>query len=361
LALKRGFIKAVSKTVGIKPYMGKSFINKFWNDFRKEKRTNFKQKLWAYKRGFTSSKLIDYGLNDENYKKFLSDLDYYRLFPLNNVYVKWINDKLTTKYILNKFNEHQPQYFFHVNKGRVIAAIDAPDSEKITTESVVELLKEEGKLAFKPEAGSLGVGFYKVEYNKEFFFVNGQIVDEEGLLELINSLDQYLVTEFILAHNDIDKIYPGIANSIRIMVIKDGDKPAETANAFIRFGTDETKGVDNASAGGLFSIVDIDKGAFKTGYRFVDGELTSYDTHPDTNVPIEGILPHWESIVDKVLEIADYLGQLSWLGFDVVITDDGFKILEINSHQDISWYQYFYPLLEGNPASDFLNKKLFKN
>lgn len=356
--MKRLLIRILSKVLKINPYMMRKSFQVFKDDFKNEKRTSLSQKIWAYRRGFTSSKIIDYGLNEENYKKYLSDLDYYRLFPLNNNYVMWINDKLTTKYVLSKYNDYLPGYYFYIKKGKVLPSIDSVENDKLSVNSIIDLLKTKGSLAFKQESGSLGAGFYKVEYIENIVYVNGEVTDEDKLINLIGSLDGYLVTEFLKAHEVIDNIHPGTANTLRLTVVKDGDQPAQLTNAFIRFGTSETKGVDNASAGGLFSIIDIEEGTFKTGHRFINRELADYDKHPDTNVPIEALLPNWEPIVDKVLEIADYLGQLSWLGFDVVITDDGFKILEINSHQDISWYQHFYPLLEDNPASEFLNKKL---
>jgi hypothetical protein len=49
------------------------------------------------------------------------------------------------------------------------------------------------------------------------------------------------------------------------------------------------------------------------------------------------------------------LSEVRFLGFDIVITEDGFKILEINSHQDISTFQCYYPLLVDNAASPFFN------
>lgn len=359
--MKRLLIRILSKVLKINPYMMRKSFQVFKDDFKNEKRTSLSQKIWAYRRGFTSSKIIDYGLKEENYSKYLSDLDYYRLFPLNNHYVMWINDKLTTKYVLSKYNEHLPGYYFYLKNGDVLPSVDSLPKDELSAHSILDLLKTKGILAFKQESGSLGVGFYKVEYIENVIYVNGEISDEDKLINLIGSLDGYLVTEFLKAHEDIDNIHPGTANTLRLTVIKDGDQPAQLTNAFIRFGTSETKGVDNASAGGLFSIIDIEEGTFKTGHRFINRELVDYDIHPDTNVAIEALIPRWESTVDKVLEVADYIGQLSWLGFDVVITDDGFKILEINSHQDISWYQYYYPLLENNPASGFLKLKLKEN
>ena len=63
--------------------------------------------------------------------------------------------------------------------------------------------------------------------------------------------------------------------------------------------------------------------------------------HPDTNEPVEGMIPNWELIKQKIIEISKYIGQLEYLGFDVVCTPEGFTILEINSHQDLHRYIYY--------------------
>lgn len=357
--MRKIIVKVFSKLLKTKPYMTKKALQVFWSDFKGENRTTFKQKFWAYKRGFASSRIIEYGLKEDNYKSYLSDLNYYRLFPLNNEYRYWINDKLTTKYILSKYNKYQPEYYYHLKDNKVLPIMDSPEHKNLTADSVVCLLKDKGTLALKQESGSLGEGFYKIEYKEKNFFVNNEKASKEELINLINSLDDYLVTEFIVTHKEINKVFPNVANTLRIMVIKDGNNPSQLDQGYIRFGTSRTKVVDNASAGGVFSMIDIKDGSFDGGHRKINGVLEKCDIHPDTQVPIKGTLPNWDFISSKLIEIADYLDELSWMGFDVAITDDGFKILEINSHPNITRYQYFQPLLEGSdPIAEFLNKKL---
>ena len=59
------------------------------------------------------------------------------------------------------------------------------------------------------------------------------------------------------------------------------------------------------------------------------------DHHPDTGTLLEGYLPNWETVKKGVYDISMMIPQLEYLGFDIAITEDGFKILEINIHQDI--------------------------
>ena len=75
--------------------------------------------------------------------------------------------------------------------------------------------------------------------------------------------------------------------------------------------------------------------------------------HPDTQVTVEGEIPGWEQMKAELLRISSYIPQVIYLGYDVVITDDGFKIIEINSHQAIHMIQTRTPLLKDALTRDF--------
>lgn len=197
-----------------------------------------------------------------------------------------------------------------------------------------------------------------MEVSTEEFLVNNQPYSSEELLELIGSLDGYLVTEFIRPHGTIARVYPNVANTIRLMVIKEEDQAAFLANAFIRFGTDQSGGADNAATGVIAAILDLETGQYDKGCLIQAEGVRRIEHHPDTGTRIQGSIPCWASLVDQVLAMTDYLGKLSWLGFDIVVTEDSFKLLEINSHQNVRTIQYFYPLLKNNPATEFLQGKL---
>jgi len=57
-------------------------------------------------------------------------------------------------------------------------------------------------------------------------------------------------------------------------------------------------------------------------------------------------------VLRVIPELCRYISPLEYLGFDVVMTDSGFKILEINTHQDL----HRYPTYNENVHAYFMHK-----
>ena len=83
--------------------------------------------------------------------------------------------------------------------------------------------------------------------------------------------------------------------------------------------------------------------------------ITKVVTHPDTKEKIDGILPNWELVKQKITEIEKYIPGLRWAGYDIAVTQDGFKIIEINSHQGLHRAHLF-----PKEVSEFLSGEISK-
>lgn len=340
---------------GFKTYMANHFAKLLTDDIFDSK-ISFRDKLWAYKHGFLSCRFSNYKMTKENYKDYLSDYDYFKMYPLNGRERIWIDDKLTTKYVFAPFDEFFPAYYFMLRKGKVTGLHNVDFNKEYSIDDVIELLTSSGVLALKMEAASLAIGFYKVEYKNEQFFVNNKEMSRSDIKSFLSELDNYLVMEYITAHNDIRKYYGGATGVLRVMVINEG-KPI-IANAYIRVGS-TTSGVIDAKNGCVISVVDVETGEYgKESFIENGSEFDKIDVHPDSNIPFAGIIPKWDFVKQKVLEMSSYVPNLTYLGFDVCVTEDGLKIYEINSHQGIVLFQLSYPLLKDNPASDFFKSHL---
>lgn len=200
------------------------FKSSFKKDL-KNKKVKLSQKIWCWRRGFLSNKISYYGINEKNYQEYVSDLEFYRLFPLNNRYSKLIDDKLTLKYTLQPFNEYLPEYYYILRKNKVQKIFDCPIKEENTTQAVRNLLRDKKKLAVKLIEGEKGKGFYKFEEKENAIYVNDKLYKEEDFLDFISQLNGYLVTEYIEGNANLERIYSHSLNTVRVMYIRDEGDP----------------------------------------------------------------------------------------------------------------------------------------
>lgn len=343
---------------GYRDFMLRQYMKGIIDDFLHFKNTSIKQKLWSYKRGYYSFRIDQYGLNDKNWKDFLSDRDYNWLCPINNVYQKWIDDKMTYRHVIEPFNYVAPRYYYHImnrdGEQYAIRMIDCPEKYPSTFEGIVDLLKDVGALAVKQSAGEHGDGFFKLSYKNGKYFINHDEVSRNDVIDKLTNLSCfYNVTEFLTMHDDLRHIYPGSVNTIRVMVLNPTGCEPFIANAYMRIGTGSTKMTDNIGYGGVFAKVDLETGKYYGAERLQNHIILPCPNHPDTNVFIEGYLPEWENVKKYLLDICRYFGQLEYLGFDVAISNEGVRILEINKYQDLHRCAFY-----GEEIQNFYKQKI---
>lgn len=341
---------------GYSTYFGPIMIDKFIKDFRYNKDTSIGEKIWCYKRGFISDKKTMFNLNDENYTNYISDVDYYKIHPINKSASKWIDDKLTTAYMLQGFKQYLPKYYFQLQNKSILKLMDCPLNYNGNIDGIIKLLKSQKELAVKQLLGSLGEGFYKLSYDRGLYYINNKESNYDEIERLINELDNYIITEYLNVHDDLGKIFNITPNTLRIMSIYDENEGPKIIGAFIRFGTSKTGMIEHGYLGGICANINLETGEFYDGRILKNNFMEECNIHPDTNISIKGNVPYWDLIKDKLMEISNYMPQVLYMGWDIVVTNDGFKILEINSHQNIDNIQYYQPLYTNKYNKRFFEK-----
>ena len=339
--IRRTFASIVAPK-GLVPYQSTRWISDVARDFRAKTGVPASKKLWAYRHGFLSHRLGQYGITEDNWKGFISDFEYRWLRHINSKYRYWLEDKITLKYVASGFKECFPGYYYytslHDGENRIIPMMDLPHGYGADYESVLRLARERGVVALKPDEGSHGEGFYRLEWDGTGYRLNGAPATEERVRSILSDpSNQYLVTEYIQMHPQLKEIYPDSVNTIRVTVFKADGRTPVIGNAYMRIGSSRTGFVDNLAAGGICASVDIETGRYGNA-KILDGvnqgKLVPCPVHPDTGVAIEGTLPNWELAKEQILGIAAAIPQLEYLGFDVAITEDGIKLPEINRFPD---------------------------
>jgi len=111
--------------------------------------------------------------------------------------------------------------------------------------------------------------------------------------------------------------------------------------------------------GGIIASINMKTG--KMGKAF--GDCCSkysgwHSVHPETGSVIEGsVIPKWEERLKMIMEYFDSLSWLEYAGPDIVLTDTGFLVLEINSLPGIHIVQRDKPFMADNGLRRFFLSK----
>ena len=350
----------------------KMFVKKLSDD---EQAFNIspKKKEWAIAHGFFPGRVELYGLNDENFMNYLPDYCYFMIHPINNHFKIWVNDKLTLKYVLNSNSciDTMPDYYLYVeNDGSYTYLMDESQSHGNDAKYIRALLEKEGILAIKPNSGtSGGMGFLKIEDRGGEIYVNNAAIEKLMLDTIVSNLRNHIVTEYIHQNDELAKIWPSSECTLRVIMVKIPKTDFYLRDqwhcivSYARFGSIVSGGASNLSSGGIGIGFDFRTGKFKEfGIRykkFCDDGNWILLQHPDTNYIWKGqALPNWEFVKNKIVTVCHYLSSLEYLGFDIIITNDGMKICEINTHPAADYEQVMCsPILADEKAKTFFRHK----
>lgn len=338
LRLRKSFARALYPA-GLVPYQSVRWLEDMGRDLIQRNGIPLKTKIWAYRNGFLSYRIPQYDITPENRTQFISDFEYRWLRHINKKYKYWLEDKISIKYVAAEFNEFLPGYYYYTSqrggRAHLIPMMDRPDGYGETFDEVLRLARDKGVLALKPDEGSHGDGFYRLGYEDGGYTLNGENATGEQVLAIISDpQNRYLITEFIVMHPTLAEIYPQSVNTVRVTVFKKDGVTPQIGNAYLRVGSSASGYVDNTAAGGLLVEVDIESGRYGNAQALDGGRVVPCPRHPDTGVLMEGVMPNWELAKQKVLEMAEGIPQLEYLGFDLAMTEDSFKLPEINRFPD---------------------------
>lgn len=322
---------------------------------------SLRERLWAIRRGFYSSRLVMYGLTTSNFHNFVPDLLHEKLHPVNGRFSALIDGKFPIRFTLKDFPDYLPDMYYLTRDGLVFGlSDDLPGCQRYEPGLLLDLLERKRKFFAKPESGGGGHGVYVFEKRSGEFFVNGQSMPESAVRKTLNNLDDHLISECVEQHAYARNLFAGSANTIRLISIRDEDTLLPVfISAFHRVGTKKSQPADNLDSGGLFGKIDLATGELgKFAFHPKGRQMAWHTHHPETGVSLEGVIvPQWKQITESVLEISRKLPFLALMGYDVVLTDKGIKILEINSLPTVL-FQAWEPAMLNKNAAAFFTKRI---
>lgn len=306
------------------------------------------EKTWYIEHGYNPAKKYFCGVTPDNYKKYISDFEFYATSSYKNIHSHmWFDNKLNTYYLLKPFSEFLPKHYYYAKAG-VIYPLDVNNKCNVSSKEIVELVKTKKEIAAKKILGGHGEGFYKLEYSNGVFLANDKESTESDLRGLINELDGYIITDFVKPAKYLREIGGEDAfGVIRAMVIYDDVDGPQFERLMLRLGTSKS---GHTQAGHDYLYIGIDEnGSFMDPLiELSDYEFKKTDVHPDTGKPLLGnSLRNLDKLKSIVKAISGYLPTTPYLILDIIPTDDSFLILEINSHGQPFNFEPFHPVKES--------------
>lgn len=341
-----------------------------------------RERLWLYRRRFLSKSGVLYDFDTYEPKTYLDDYQrYVRSGRINGHWGALIDNKLAFHQILREFPSYRSTVYgllkdgqFHVFESDDDGAIasdggielkHSPDPEPSRpsvdpVEWLEDTLSDGDRLVLKWFSGGGGNNVHFLEREDGRYLYDGTPVSDAELAKVLADLEDYLVCEFVEQDEYADELYPDTVNTIRVLTMYDENaQEAFIPIAVQRIGSSNSVPVDNFSKGGLSAEVDRETGELGAGAHYYHQDsVTWHETHPETGARIEGTeIPGWEEIRDKLLEIANTLSHMPYVGWDIVVTGEGeFKIIEGNSQTGVAAIQVHRPLLADDRTRRFYQR-----
>jgi len=313
--------------------------------------------LKSYKKGFfIQTSVLKSKMKGKGY--FIPEVKYFQLHPINKRYSSWIDDKVSLRYTLAPFKEFLPDYYYLIEKKKIYVLPDHPVKGDVSLKGILRLLKDKKVLACKPISSTEGTGFEKLEFNGVNYLINNKIISEGHLIEHLKNLPKHCISEYVVSSDQLKKINPLSTSTVRLVTLRQDNKTHVVA-AFLTFGTKASGSVDNIDKGGVSVAVDVKTGQILPKALSIDKDKDIYVPimeHPDSKEKFEGQLEAWPRMIKAMEDIGDYLPQLTYMGCDVAITNEGFKIIEINSLQEFINLETYFDVPVNKMYKEFFNR-----
>lgn len=303
--------------------------------------------------GFISESWYIYNFKNNSKKDYLSDYSRLKTKFINKEYEVVLNNKLIFQSIMSPKVE-MPKIFGVIQNGRLF---ESHDLKIGSIKKLQKLIDTNKKLIFKPISTGGGRGILLVEKNNHGLKVNRKNINWSVFQKLISTLNNYIICEFVEQADFLKKIFPYSTNTLRIVFFKNVKTgKCELAKIIHRFGGKVNQPTDNWSQGGLSVDVDINNKTFGKAAFFdaSNKSLKFLSKHPVTKQQIEGIkISGLNHIIDKLQKLSNDLVYIKYIGWDVVITNEGFSVIEANNFTDVNLLQVHKPLLINDNLKEF--------
>lgn len=308
--------------------------------------------------GFRPRNAALYELEGDRHKLYIPDFAYaLRCYGMNGFLNPIVGNKLVLSQVLAANAIPHPRVVGILSGGR---AFSMPEGVPRAPLASLEKWTGDGQtVVFRPHWSGAGEGVFFLGRDHHSWKINCRPAPESDVENLLGGLDRYIVTAFVEQASYSRAIQPSTTNTLRVLALSDESGPF-ISSVVHRFGTARSFPIDNfhQGVGGLCAAVDTAAG--KLGKAVSLGKnlnRISHSVHPETGAQIEGVLvPGLANALEGVLAAMRCFPEAVCIGWDLVITDAGFGIIEANSPPGLIAFQAHSPLLaDSRTARVFAN------
>ena len=300
--------------------------------------TPLAQRLDMWRRGYRAAAYELYDLSPDAAENYLPDSSRLDIAFINGPFARNVlNDKLLFTELVGEVLEVPPIVAL-IERGEVYPVY--AEGRNLTLE---KLVCEHRSLTLKPVGGTHGRGVHRLELREAPNFglhLDARPVSCAEVGDFSRTLDRYIVTPTVEQAAYARAICAETTNGLRVMTFVDPDtREPFVGYALHRFGTPATQPTDNWARGGLCCHVNLDDGSLGPGLkqpRWTGGKAVFHKRHPDSGAALEGVrIPRWRELCRSLVGAVETFPFLLYVGWDVVVTDDGFVVLEGNTNSDL--------------------------
>ncbi len=276
--------------------------------------------------GYTFDEYLGYHFENrtlEERREFLPDWERY-------AYTMAFNRVRNASIFDNKAKTYRVfESFFH---RKALACTSATSYE--TFSAFLNDLKTQGSTLFvtKPLESSFGIGFE----------IHPVCMDRDQYTKLNADYGNgFLAEDLIVQSDELASFHPKSVNTVRSTTIRFDDETI-IVKPFLKMGVHDNI-VDNARAGGLICVLDVDTGSVIAAS---DECGKQYRFHPDSGKEIIGFtVPRWDEAKALSKQLAKIVPDNRYTGWDLALTDEGWILVEANRRGQYVWQ---YALQTGN-------------
>lgn len=363
---KRIAVRAIKDPKGI-PNRTRHFIHlkqRRYEDYRRFMRKEFlwdtswsnRRPTW-WLRGFLSRSVTLYQLDDETHdpKEYVNDVQRYT--RTKHMVSPFLQEVLNNKFsffllvgALGLKSEVVPLLGLY-SRGQVSRF---PNAERLPLKPFLEeILAERRHIFMKPLRGAEANGVRSLKLtNDGGYRLDGSPATLDEAVTWAEKFGKPLLFEAAVSQHEFEaSLNPDATNTLRVLTMPDLDDEDQSpfiAAAVHRIGTSRSGHIDNWTKGGLSANINLDTGELsRAGQLPLGRELEWFTHHPDTGTQIEGAtVPYWQETKELILDAAERLGFMEYVGWDVIISPTGPVILEANINSGMNVIQVHGPLLE---------------